>query len=500
MKKCEEDATHSESIDVRIWLVKPPLSGYPQKVELDFEACYQALSARDRRFDGKFFTAVTSTGIYCRTVCPARPPLKKNIRFYACAAAAEAGGFRPCKRCRPDTAPGSPAWAGTSTTVQRALRLISDGALADGDIEILAARLGIGGRHLRRLFHDELGAAPLAIAHVERLHFARKLIEETNLPLAGIAFHAGFQSIRRFNDALKAALGKSPSELRKSRKTVFEGDWLTLRLCYAEPFDWDGILAFLIPRAIAGVETIAPDCYRRNFPAAEGTGQLEVRHLPLKRCIELRLTRVDPAALQSLVKKVRRLFDLDAEPLRIAAHLGADKLLAPLVAARAGLRVPGAFDAFELMVRAVLGQQVTVAGASTLAGRLAAKWGRDGLFPEPGITAEANLGSIGLPAKRAETLRGVARQFAINPNFLAEATDLESAIQKMVVLNGIGPWTAQYVAMRALAEPDAFPASDLGLMKASAIMDPKKLEQRAEAWRPWRAYAAMHLWMGERQQ
>ena len=190
----------------------------------------------------------------------------------------------------------------------------------------------------------------------------------------------------------------------------------------------------------------------------------------------------------------------DAEPLRIAAHLGADKLLAPLVAARAGLRVPGAFDAFELMVRAVLGQQVTVAGASTLAGRLAAKWGRDGLFPEPGITAEANLGSIGLPAKRAETLRGVARQFAINPNFLAEATDLESAIQKMVVLNGIGPWTAQYVAMRALAEPDAFPASDLGLMKASAIMDPKKLEQRAEAWRPWRAYAAMHLWMGERQQ
>lgn len=465
-------------------------------MKLDFDACYQALSARDRRFDGKFFTAVTSTGIYCRTVCPARPPLKKNIRFYACAAAAEAGGFRPCKRCRPDTAPGSPAWMGTSNTVHRALRLISDGALADGDVEALAARLGVGGRHLRRLFQDELGAPPLAIAHVERLHFARKLIEETNLPLADIAFHAGFQSIRRFNDALKVALGKPPSELRKSRKIVFDDDWLTLHLPYAEPYDWDGILAFLTPRAIAGVETIAPDCYRRNFATVDGTGQLEVRNLPRKRRLELRLTRVAPAALQSLVKKVRRLFDVDTEPLRIAAHLSTDKLLGPLVAARPGLRVPGAFDAFELMVRAVLGQQVTVAGATTLAGRLVAKWGRNGLFPTPTAMAGADLAFIGLPAKRAETLRGVARQFAANPNFLAEAADLEDAVEKMVALNGIGPWTAHYVAMRALAEPDAFPASDLGLMKAAGIMDHKKLEQRAEAWRPWRAYAAMHLWMG----
>ena len=210
----------------------------------------------------------------------------------------------------------------------------------------------------------------------------------------------------------------------------------------------------------------------------------------------LRLTRVAPAALQSLVKKVRRLFDLDADPLRIAAHLGTDELLAPLVAARPGLRVTGAFDAFELMVRAVLGQQVTVAGATTLAGRLVAQWGRDGLFPEPAAMAEANLASIGLPAKRAETLRSVAQQFAANPNFLSEAANLDEAVEKMVALNGIGPWTAHYVAMRALAEPDACPASDLGLMKGAGIMDPKKLEQRAEAWRPWRAYAAMHLWMG----
>ena len=454
----------------------------------DTEACFQALAAHDRRFDGKFFTAVITTGIYCRPICPARPPLRKNIRFYPCAAAAESNGFRPCKRCRPDTAPGSPAWVGTSATVRRALRLIAEGKLS-------VDKLGVGDRHLRRLFQEELGASPQAIAHVERLHFARKLIEETTLPLGEIAFHAGFKSIRRFNDALKSALGKSPTELRKSRKAIFDDDWLTLRLPYAEPYSWAGVIRFLTPRAIAGVETIEPDCYRRNFPTKEGHGTLEVRHLPEKRSIELRLTRVEPAALQAVVTKVRRLFDLDAEPLLIAADLGKDPVLGPLLAKHPGLRVPGAFDEFELAIRAILGQQVTVAGASTLTGRLAAKWGKPGLFPEPSVLVDADLASIGLPLKRAETLRAIAQQFADHPDFLSETQNLEHAVETLVALPGIGPWTGHYIAMRALGEPDAFPASDLALMKAMDMKDPKKLEHHAESWRPWRAYAAMHLWM-----
>ncbi len=455
---------------------------------LDREACFQATASRDPRFDGKFFIAVLTTKIYCRSICPARAPLRKNIRFYPCAAAAESNGFRPCKRCRPDTAPGSPAWVGTSATVRRALRLISERRLS-------VDKLGIGDRHLRRLFQEELGASPQAIAHVERLHFARKLIEETALPLGEIAYHAGFKSIRRFNDALKFALGKSPSEHRKSRKEIPDDDWLTLRLPYAEPYSWAGVIGFLTPRAITSVETISPDCYRRNFPTTDGHGTLEVRHRPEKRCIELRLTRVDPAALQAVVTKVRRLFDLDAEPMRIATDLSKDSVLRPLIEKHPGLRIPGAFDEFELAIRAILGQQVTVAGASTLTGRLAMQWGKPGLFPEPSTLVDADLASIGLPSKRAETLRGIARQFADFPSFLGETQNLDHAVETLVALPGIGPWTAHYIAMRALGEPDAFPASDLALMKAMDLKDPKKLEQRAEPWRPWRAYAAMHLWM-----
>ena len=457
-------------------------------MHLDREACFQATASRDPRFDGKFFIAVLTTKIYCRSICPARAPLRKNIRFYPCAAAAESNGFRPCKRCRPDTAPGSPAWVGTSATVRRALRLISERRLS-------VDKLGIGDRHLRRLFQEELGASPQAIAHVERLHFARKLIEETTLPLGEIAYHAGFKSIRRFNDALKFALGKSPSEHRKSRKEIPDDDWLTLRLPYAEPYSWAGVIGFLTPRAITSVETISPDCYRRNFPTTDGHGTLEVRHRPEKRYLELRLTRVDPAALQAVVTKVRRLFDLDAEPMRIAADLSKDPVLRPLIENHPGLRVPGAFDEFELAIRAILGQQVTVAGASTLTGRLATKWGKPGLFPEPSVLVDADLASIGLPSKRAETLRGIARHFVDFPSFLGETQNLDHAVETMVALPGIGPWTAHYIAMRGLGEPDAFPASDLALMKAMNLKDPKKLEQRAEAWRPWRAYAAMHLWM-----
>ena len=461
-------------------------------VDLDPKACYQAGLARDRRFDGKFFTAVLTTGIYCRPICPARTPHFKNVAYYACAAAAEANGFRPCKRCRPDTAPGSPAWAGTSSTVLRALRMIAHGTLD-------AEKLGVSDRHLRRLFQEELGASPLAISHVERLHFARKLIEETTLPLSAIAFNAGFQSIRRFNDALKSALGKTPSELRKTLQPQSSGNWLHLKLPYAEPYDWPALLRFLSARAIAGVETVTPELYRRTFRFDGNPGILEVRHLPAKHSVELRITSVAPASLQKLARKVRRLFDLDAEPRRIHDHFAADPVLAPLIARRPGLRVPGAFDTFELVMRAVLGQQVTVRGASTLAARIVEKWGSphgaERLFPLPETLATADMSTIGLPGKRAATLQGVARTFAGTPAFLEDCTSLEEAVQRMVNLDGIGPWTAHYVAMRALNEPDAFPSSDLALLKAVGLKNPKDLINMAEAWRPWRAYAALHLWM-----
>ena len=461
-------------------------------MELDPKACYQAGLSRDRRFDGKFFTAVRTTKIYCRPICPARTPFFKNVVYYPTAAAAEANGFRPCKRCRPDTAPGSPAWSGTSATVLRALRMISSGTL---DVE----KLGVSDRHLRRLFQEELGASPLEIAHVERLHFARKLIEETALPLSEIAFNAGFKSIRRFNDALKIALGRTPSELREKMQNQTPGEMLHLKLPYAEPYDWPALVGFLGFRAIAGVETVTADLYRRTFRFDAQPGHLEVRHLPHKRSLELRITSIAPARLQTLVRKVRRLFDLDAEPRRIHDHFVQDPTLGPLIARRPGLRVPGAFDTFELVMRAVLGQQVTVRGASTLAARIVERWGEpygdERLFPQPETLAAADMSAIGLPGKRAATLQGVARAFAENPAFLDHCTSLDEAVELMVRLDGIGPWTAHYVAMRALNEPDAFPDSDLALLKAVDAKKPKDLAQLADSWRPWRAYAAMHLWM-----
>jgi len=476
---------------------------------LDPAHCYQAVLSRDRRFDGRFFAGVVTTGVYCRPICPVKPAKPQNVRWFACAAAAEAAGFR---RCRPETAPGTPAWTGTSAVVSRALRLIAAGALDDGAMEGFASRLGVGTRQLRRLFGTHLGASPMQVARARRVHFARALIDETDLPMAEVAFAAGFGSVRDFNYAVRATFGRSPTELRRARgarSPRADGAGLAVRLPYRPPLDWSGLLAFLAPRATPGVEAVADGVYRRTIAVGDARGTIEVRAAPGEPHLLMRVRLARAERLLQVVEHVRRLFDLDADPALIANHLARSRVLAPLVARRRGLRVPGAWDGFELAVRAVLGQQVTVRGATTLAGRVVRAFGtpldqaQDGLthlFPRPEALADADLAAIGLPRARAATIRALAAAVARGDLGLEASRGLEDAVARLVAIPGIGTWTAQYVAMRALGEPDAFPAADLGLRRALANgagpLPPARVAELAEAWRPWRAYAALHLWTG----
>ncbi len=477
---------------------------------LDPDICYRAVASRDARFDGRFFTAVTTTGIYCRPVCPARTPGRGNVSFYSCAAAAEEAGFRPCRRCRPETAPGSPAWIGAPVTVRRALRLIDAGAL-DGrgaDVATLAARLGIGDRHLRRLFADHLGASPLAVAQTRRAHFARLLVDQTDLPLTRIALASGYGSVRRFNAALRATFGAPPSALRRSSGAAETGV-LTLCLPYRPPLAWAALLAFLRERAIPGVESVDATTYRRAVRAGAAAGVIAIRPAARAAHLELRAPVALAPALADLVLRTRRLCDLDADPAAIDRDLRRDPLLAPRVRARPGLRVPGAWNRFELAVRAVLGQQVSVAAARTLAGRLAATLGEPlpnaptggptRLFPTPAALAQADLTRLGLTGARAATLVRLATEVRDGRLDLDDAADPDDLRARLESLPGIGPWTAQYVALRALGDPDAFPAGDLGVRRALAAGDDRPAtaaaaQARAEAWRPWRAYATLHLW------
>jgi AraC family transcriptional regulator, regulatory protein of adaptative response / DNA-3-methyladenine glycosylase II len=479
-------------------------------MELDAVHCYRALKSRDRRFDGRFFTGVTTTGIYCRPVCPAPAPKRENVRFFPCAAAAEDAGFRPCLRCRPETAPGTPAWQGTSAVVSRGLRLIREGALDGGPVGELATRLGMGERQLRRLFLQHLGTSPLSLARARRLHFARALLDETDLPMTEVAFAAGFQSIRQFNHALRACFGESPGRLRARRRSpaVTQPDVVTLRLAYRPPLDWEAALRFLAARAIPGVEGVDGGVYRRTVEIHAAPGTIEVEKGADGAHLVLRAELGDPAGLLEAVDRVRRIFDLSADPLRIAGDLerSAGPRLSPALGARPGLRVLGAWDAFELAVRAVLGQQISVAGASTLCGRLVQAFGKPlslgrgltHLFPTPEALASAEIAVIGVPQARAHTLRALASAVANQTLRLDAARGLDDAVARLRRVPGIGEWTAHYIAMRALGEPDAFPASDLGLRKAlggeRAPLSPTEVASLAEAWRPWRAYAAMALW------
>lgn len=478
-------------------------------MEIDRAACLAAFLGRDRRFAGRFYAGVTTTGVYCRPGCPAPLPKPGNVLFFPCAAAAEEAGFRACRRCRPETAPGTPAWAGTSTTVARALRQIETGRADGVPVAALATRLGVGERQLRRLFAGHLGASPAAVARSRRLHFARRLLDDTSLGMSDVALAAGFSSVRRFNEAMREAFGVPPSALRRESARRPAAAGIDLRLPCRPPFDAGALLSFFAARAVPGVETVEDGAYRRTVWLGGSAGLVEASYDAERGVLTLRLAGLAPAVALEAARRAGRLFDLDADPSAIAAHLGADPLLAPLLALRPGLRVPGAWDPFETAVRTVLGQQVSVRAARTLAGRLASRFGRPlpgalaaggltHLFPSADELAEADVASIGLPSRRAETVRALGREAALGRLDLGPAASLEEAEARLAGIPGVGPWTARLVALRALGEPDAFPAGDLGLRKALSgggpLPAPAAVTERARAWRPWRAYALVHLW------
>jgi AraC family transcriptional regulator, regulatory protein of adaptative response / DNA-3-methyladenine glycosylase II len=480
-------------------------------MDLDHAACYRALRTRDSRFDGRFFVAVRTTGIYCRPICPARTPRPENIVFYPTAAAAHEAGYRPCLRCRPETAPDLAAWRGTANTVSRALALIEGGALDADDVDALAGRLGIGERQLRRLFRDHLGASPIAVAQTRRVLLAKQLLHETQLPITDVALAAGFGSIRRFNETFQTLFGRPPGALRRAGATAIpprRGE-VTLLLRCRPPYDWPAMLSFFAARAIAGIEVVRDGSYARTFTIDGAQGEVVVARASADALrATIRLPRLQ--SLPGIIARLRQLFDLAADPSAIAAQLSEDPLLAPLVAARPGLRVPGAWDGLELAVRAVLGQQVTVAAARRLLGRLVARCGEplrtpssiEGLthvFPAAAAITEAGVRDLGVPRSRMQTLVAVASAMHTNPRMLERGAPLESTLTAFRGIAGVGEWTTEYVAMRQLRATDAFPAGDAGLLRALSTRLGRRatkveLAAVAERWRPWRAYAAQHLW------
>jgi len=473
-------------------------------LHLDFAACDRARLAQDPRFDGRFFIGVTSTGIYCRPICPTPTAKQRNVRYFPSAAAAAEAGFRPCLRCRPEAAPGTPAWLGTSATVRRGLRLIHEGALDQESVEDLATRLGIGPRHLHRLFIQHVGASPLAVAQTRRLHFAKRLIDDTRLTMTDIALASGFGSLRRFNDAFRNTYGRAPHELRRERKgDAAADDALRLKLAYRPPYDWAAMRDFLAARAIPGVERVAGDSYARSVRVGDKTGWIEVRPAPKADALELAVHGLGAESLFVVVSRVRQMFDLAADPADVRAVLRKDPLLLALLRKRPGLRVPGAWDPFEIAVRAVLGQQVSVAAARTFATRIVtAREQRlpsgtedvTHLFPDAAVLAETDLTGIGLTGARARTLKDLAVAVRDGTVDLGNGDELRA---RLMEVPGIGAWTAEYVAMRALSDPDAFPAGDLVLqcmVGGEKRLSERQLLERAEQWRPWRAYAVLHIW------
>ncbi|MCW3844044.1 helix-turn-helix domain-containing protein [Micromonospora yasonensis] len=480
-------------------------------MELDFERCYRAVDSRDQRFDGWFYTGVTSTGIYCRPSCPAVTPKRQNVRFFPSAAAAQGAGLRACRRCRPDAAPGSPQWDVRADVVGRAMRLIADGVVDRDGVPGLAARLGYTERHLHRMLHAELGAGPLALARAQRAQTARILIETTGLGMAEIAFAAGFGSVRQFNDTVREVYGATPSELRVTRagRPVASGaGTISLRLAYRPPLPAAALLDFLALRALPGVEEVRDGTYRRGVRLPHGAGTVALTPTDGHVAATLRLT--DLRDLAPAVARCRRLLDLDADPVAIDATLAGDPALAAAVRAEPGVRLPHAVDGFEMAVRAITTQQISLASARTtlthlLATATPAPPDEDG-GDTPGLrafpTAEEVLGApdsaFRMPAARRQTLRTVARAVAEGDLDLEPGGDREEAVRRLVALPGIGPWTAGYVAMRALGDPDVLLPTDLGVRRGAGALglpdDPKTLNAYADRWRPWRSYAVIRLW------
>ncbi|HEV2012274.1 MAG TPA: AlkA N-terminal domain-containing protein [Candidatus Dormibacteraeota bacterium] len=476
--------------------------------QLDFERCYRAVESRDARFDGWFITAVKTTGIYCRPSCPTPVrPKRENVRFYPTAAAAQLAGFRACKRCRPDASAGSPELNVRGDLVGRAMRLIADGTVDRVGVAGLARRLAVSERHLDRLLLGELGAGPLAIARAQRAQTARTLIETTDLPFTDVAFAAGFESVRQFNDTVREVFALTPTALRtagRRRGDVVEGA-LTLRLPYRPPLDWPALSGWLRTRAVPGVAEANGRAYRRTLRLARGAAIVALE--PVNGHIQCTLKLESMADLTSAVRQCRRLLDLDADPLSVVEVLSQDRRLSPIVKKRPGLRAPGAVDGTELAIQAILGQQVSLAAARTLTSRLVTAHGDlikiadptlTHLFPCPDAIAAADLSKLGVPQTRRATLHALAGAVAGGTLVLDPGADRAETYQRLLAVPGIGEWTAGYILMRALGDPDTFLPSDLGIKKASARLGlgdkARTVSERAAAWRPWRTYATHHLW------
>lgn len=473
---------------------------------LDSATCYRALKARDARFDGRFFVAVSSTRIYCRPVCTVKPPKRENCRFYPSAAAAESGGYRPCLRCRPELAPGNASVDAVSRVAQAAASLIEDRTLEGDGLEAVAARLGITDRHLRRAFGAEFGVSPVEFAQTQRLLLAKRLLTDTALPVTEIAFASGFGSLRRFNALFKQRYRLQPGQLRRHMRASAApaGDALNFELSFRPPYDWPEVVAFLGARAVAGVEAVEDGRYRRTVRIAqegkEHLGWVEVSLSAKKPALRVAVSPSLARVLPPVLSRVKSLMDLACNPAEVARALG------DLAKSHPGMRVPGAFDGFEVAVRAILGQQVSVAAARTVAGRFAEAFGEavdtpfaalNRIFPAAERIAglpHGRIARLGMPGARARTVLALARAVAKGELVLMPNADIEATLDKLRSLPGVGEWTAQYIAMRALAWPDAFPHTDLGVMTALGMKDAKHVLAAGEAWRPWRAYAVMHLW------
>jgi AraC family transcriptional regulator, regulatory protein of adaptative response / DNA-3-methyladenine glycosylase II len=472
----------------------------------DQDRCYRAVLGKDRRFDGVFYTGVRTTGIYCRPSCPAVTPRRSNVAFYPTAAAAQGAGFRACRRCRPDLTPGSPEWDVHADVAGRAMRMISDGVVEREGVPGLAARAGYTPRHLSRVLTSELGAGPLALARAQRAHTARLLIETTDLGIADVAFAAGFASVRQFNATIREVYAATPSELRAARRRRGDsaGDAagaITVSLPVRAPFEFRSLLGFFTERAVAGVEACEQGSYARTLRLPYGSGR--VRLTPASDRVECRLELADLRDLAAGVERCRRMLDLDADPVVIDEHLGSDELLRPLVTRRPGMRVPGHVDGFEVAVRAVVGQQISVAGARTILSRLVRVYGDEvdaggplgWLFPTAAAIAAADPETLPMPKARARALVGLAAAVAEGRVVLDRSADRAEVRASLLALPGVGPWTADYIALRALGDPDIFLPTDVGIRRGFARLGlPEPAEQRDAAWRPWRSYALMHLW------
>jgi AraC family transcriptional regulator of adaptative response / DNA-3-methyladenine glycosylase II len=478
---------------------------------IDDRTAYNAMISRDPRFDGVFYVGVTSTGIYCRPICPVKTPKKENCRFFASAEGAEKESFRPCLRCRPELAPGNAPVDNAHRIARLIVHRIEEGLVDDGlGLEEIAGQFGISSRQLRRIVQAELGVSPIELVQTRRLLLAKQLLTETKLPVIEIAFASGFSSLRRFNDAFSSRYRMPPTRLRKEvakpASEIAGVGTSTLQLSYRPPYDWEGILAFLAARMIKGVETVTPESYSRTVRLGNHTGWIRVTHASGKNALMVEFTHSLTPVLPALLGRLRNLFDLSARPDLISDHLMKDALLEKAVMKNPGLRVPGAFDCFEMVIRAILGQQISVKAATTLSCRFAEAFGEEiktsvpdlsRLSPLPAVVAGAtvdDVAKLGIVSARAKSIIAIAQAFHSGALKLDAGADPEHAMNQLVALPGIGPWTAHYIAMRGLNWPDAFPKEDIVVRNNLGGVTAKKAEEMSQPWRPWRSYAVMHIW------